>query len=115
MLTWKTMSPPSSMTAGRMRVSSSSLIMATTSLSSSEIAVLEVCAAGSVNSGSPALADELPQESFFSVSLSSSTVHAEEPSTSPSHIPQVLGHSEDIMACPGPGPGSGSGSPSHAP
>ncbi len=53
-LTWKTMSPPSSMTAGRMRVSSSSLIMATTSLSSSEMAVFEVCAAGSVNRGSPA-------------------------------------------------------------
>ena len=59
------MSPPSSMTAGRMRVSSSSLIMATTSLSSSEMAVLEVCAAGSVNSGSPALADRLPHRFYM--------------------------------------------------
>ncbi len=49
------------------------------------------------------------------MSLSSSTLHAEEPFTSPSHIPQVLGYSEDIMAGPGPGSGSGSGSPSHAP
>ena len=53
LLTWNTMSPPSSMTAGRMRVSSSSLIMATTSLSSSEMAVDDAWAAGSVNSGSP--------------------------------------------------------------
>ena len=48
------MSPPSSMTAGRMRVSSSSLIMATTSLSSSWIAVSLFAALwGSVNNGSP--------------------------------------------------------------
>ena len=54
--TWNTMSPPSSMTAGRMRVSSSSLIMATTSLSSSLMAVSLCADAGSVNSGSPARA-----------------------------------------------------------
>ena len=53
---WNWMSPPSSCTAGRIRVSSSSLIMATTSLSSSWMAVLDVEAAvsASVNSGSPA-------------------------------------------------------------
>ncbi len=52
--TLNTMSPPSSMTAGLMRVSSSSLIIATTSLSSSLIAVSDFSVLlASVTKGSP--------------------------------------------------------------
>lgn len=57
------MSPPSSWTLGRIRVSSSSLIMATTSESSARISVSAGAApAASVNRGSPALKNRSEHE-----------------------------------------------------